>query len=340
MIQDEALFQCDAFVKEQEKNNKVFLEDTCFNASIINILWYIVGSKKFDLNDDKTKEMMMKVNKHFRASMDFLIFLGNIKKFLPYSEDDKYLLEFKQKFRDLIIEHEEDHDPESPPRDFIDSYLTEMKTKNNSHFSREQLVGVCMDFFEAGTETSSTTLRWAVMYMALYPEVQKRCQREIDEVLGSRLSVKDDMPSLVYVQATIMEIQRLSSVAPGSLFHKAHQDVQYKGYTFPKHCNLMCNLRQFMIDPKVFTNPKEFDPDRFIENGKIKHYDQFVPFGIGKRICMGETLAKHEIFSFFTILLQQCNIGCASGEPKPDANKYEMTLTCMPDSYYVAITKR
>ena len=89
----------------------------------------------------------------------------------------------------------------------------------NSSFNDEQCVLVCLDLFEAGSETTSTTLSWSVLYMALHPDSQQKCQAEIDEKIGSRSPTIEDVPNLPYVMASLMETQRLSIMAPASLPH-------------------------------------------------------------------------------------------------------------------------
>ena len=182
--------------------------------------------------------------------------------------------------------------------------------------------------------------RWALLYISIHPDVQTKCQNEIDTVLGSRWPTKSDMEKLPYVMATIMEIQRCSCVAPGSLIHVATQDVKVDQYVIPKNAELISNLRLFLRDPKSFPEPEKFNPERFLDNGKIKKIEQFVPFGVGKRICMGESLAKHEIFIFFTMILQGLVITPAKGKPVPNPMNFQMPLTTMPDEYYVSCSKR
>jgi cytochrome P450 len=91
-------------------------------------------------------------------------------------------LRLKKLFRGIISEHEQDFDPDSTPKDFIESYLKGMAS--NKSMTKEDLIGICMDFFEAGGETVSTTLSWFFLYMSLNPECQEKCYTEISEVLG------------------------------------------------------------------------------------------------------------------------------------------------------------
>ena len=175
------------------------------------------------------------------------------------------------------------------------------------------------------------------MFMTLYPDVQKKCQKEISDQIGTRPPTMDDSPSLPYVMATLMEIQRLSIVAPGSLAHVLKKDTIFKGYMFKKGTAFIANLTKFLMDPKVFPTPEIFDPERFRDdNGKIRRIEQFVPFGIGKRICMGESLAKNELFLFFVRMLQRISFHETSN--RPNINNYVQGITRIPKSFEVKVT--
>ncbi len=104
---------------------------------------------------------METVNYQFSRAYDLKLLFPSLAKFLsPDTSSMEYSNTFKAMFREMIMDHERDHDVNSSPRDYIDQYLTEIKTRKEPElFYREQLVANCFDFFEAGTETSSTTLR-------------------------------------------------------------------------------------------------------------------------------------------------------------------------------------
>ena len=178
------------------------------------------------------------------------------------------------------------------------------------------------------------------MFMALYPEVQKKCQSEIDEVLGQKLPTIDDISSLTYVMATLMEIQRYSLVAQGSLPHYLKQDTEVNGYKFKKGTIFISNLQKFLYDPVEFPEPKSFKPERFLDqDGIIKKNEYFVPFGIGKRICMGESLAKNELFIFFVRFFQRLNVSSITNQ-KPDPNQYVSGVTRIPKPFTVSVELR
>ena len=191
-----------------------------------------------------------------------------------------------------------------------------------SGLTRNDLIGICIDFFEAGGETVGSTLSWLFMYMSLNPKIQDKCYEELTEKLGKksnaiywqivnqlkvwtlqggRIPTIDDRAVLPFCDATIMEVQRLSCVAPSSVPHRANEDGFLDGYKIPKGCMMFYNIIAFHLDPDYWDEPEVFNPDRFLDG---KNKDQFVPFGMGKRICMGEALARSELFMFTALILQ------------------------------------
>ena len=108
--------------------------------------------------------------------------------------------------RDIVKQHKETFD-EDNLRDFVDVYLKEMRSSPDVSFTEEELLVVSMDMFTAGSETTSTTLAWAVNYMITHPKIQARVQAEIDSVLGDRPPSLEDKEALNFTVATIMEIQ-------------------------------------------------------------------------------------------------------------------------------------
>ena len=178
------------------------LFDTLFNFPIINILWQIVASKKYEPDLPESKRMMQIVSQIFQAGIPALEFLAApLRHRLPLLQGDKWTLDLKAMFRHEVQQHVNEnkiHDFHGP-ENFIDIYLKEIHEQqssqqlgveepNYSSFDQEQLVTICLDLFQAGSETSSTTLTWAVMYLTLYPYVQEKCRKEIDEHLGGKLS--------------------------------------------------------------------------------------------------------------------------------------------------------
>ncbi|KAI0697651.1 cytochrome P450 [Cerioporus squamosus] len=155
--------------------------------------------------------------------------------------------------------------------------------------------------FEAGSDTTLSTLQTVFLAMALYPEVLKRVHTELDAVVGPmRLPDFSDKDSLVYVNAIIREASRWLPVLPISVPHCTTEDDELHGYFIPKGTVLMPNVWACMQDPEVYPEPEVFRPERFIRDGKldvtgVRDPFQFT-FGFGRRICPGRYFAESAVF--------------------------------------------
>ena len=147
-----------------------------------------------------------------------------------------------------------------------------------------QLLFVIADLFTAGTETSATTLAWAIIYMLHHPEIQKQVQEEIHHHLGyDRMPRMKDKPSLPYTEACILEIQRMADIVPLGVPHTVTEDVIYRGYHLPKGTTVMSNLYSVHRDATMWKEPYTFNPQRFIDNeGKVHNRENIIPFSMGK----------------------------------------------------------
>jgi cytochrome P450 len=148
--------------------------------------------------------------------------------------------------------------------------------------------------------------------MAKNLNIQRKLQDELDKVVGkSRLPALNDRSELPYTQAVINELLRYSSLVPFSLFHKATKDVQLAGYTIPKDTMMIPNLYAAHFDKKTWKDPENFRPERFInDQGQYEKNDAVMAFSYGKRACLGETLARDELFLFFTSIFQRFTVEC------------------------------
>ncbi|XP_048253325.1 cytochrome P450 2D1-like [Haliotis rufescens] len=131
--------------------------------------------------------------------------------------------------------------------------------------------------------------------------------QEIQENIGqSRRPSMKDKTNLPYVEATIMEVLRRSDIAPTALPHTVPHDVQFRGYTFPKGVLVILMLDSVLQDPDVGGDPENFRPDRFLDDtGKIVKKEEFIPFSLGRRACLGESMARMELFLFLTTMIQR-----------------------------------
>merc|ERR1719397_1762811 len=323
-------------------NQKDFKMDTVFGIPVINILWTIVAGHRFQSDDPKVERMMTLLNKLFKSKIALEYFFpvwGIFCYLVPgLNTRSRIIRELRGMFRKSISEHKSSRDP-NHPRDFLDVYLAEMEKKENPNFDQESLELVCLDLFKAGAETTSTTLLWCVLYLTRYQGVQQAAREEVERVTGEeRPSLSHHLP---YCQAVIQEVQRLSCVVPQVMPHRVTKDVTVEGYKIPRDSFALANLTGFMQDPDVWDQPDQFRPERFLENCeggvRLVKKEQFVPFGFGRRVCMGEALAKDTLTIFFATLIKQIRFEKPEAHAGPDPKNYTDGFTIIPKPYYVGI---
>lgn len=149
--------------------------------------------------------------------------------------------------------------------------------------------------FMAGTETTSATINWAVAELLRKPESLTKLRDEIDHLVGPSRSVEeDDINRLPYLQAVVKETMRLHPSLPLLLPRNATQDIEYKEYHIPKDTMVFFNVWAIHRDPDSWEDPLSFKPERFIDSNNDSHGRHFelLPFGAGRRICIGLLLGE------------------------------------------------
>ncbi|XP_069918297.1 cytochrome P450 2F5 isoform X6 [Oryctolagus cuniculus] len=213
-----------------------------------------------------------------------------------------------------IQRHRQTRQPEVA-RDFIDCFLAQMdkvqeQQDPESHFQRETLVMTTHNLFFGGTETTSTTLRYGLLILVKYPEVAAKVQAELDAVVGRAHAPRlEDRARLPYTNAVLHEIQRFISVLPLGLPRALTRDAHLHGHFLPKGTFVIPLLASSHRDPTQFKDPDCFNPTNFLDDkGEFQSNDAFMPFALGKRMCLGAGLARSEIFLFLTAILQRFHL--------------------------------
>ncbi|XP_030796822.1 cytochrome P450 2C9 isoform X1 [Rhinopithecus roxellana] len=283
-----------------------------------NVICSIIFHKRFDYKDQQFLNLMEKLNENVKiGSTPWIQICNNFPPFIDYLPGAhnkllKNIAFLKSYILEKVKEHQESMDVNNP-RDFIDCFLIKMeKEKHNqqSEFTIENLENTAADLFGAGTETTSTTLRYALLLLLKHPEVTAKVQEEIERVIGrNRSPCMQDRSHMPYTDAVVHEVQRYIDLLPTSLPHAVTCDIKFRNYLIPKGTTILISLSSVLHDNKEFPNPEMFDPRHFLdEGGNFKKSNYFMPFSAGKRICVGEALARMELFLFLTSILQNFNL--------------------------------
>uniref|UniRef100_A0AAQ4QFN5 Cytochrome P450, family 2, subfamily X, polypeptide 9 n=1 Tax=Gasterosteus aculeatus aculeatus TaxID=481459 RepID=A0AAQ4QFN5_GASAC len=196
-----------------------------------------------------------------------------------------------------------------------------------------QLTMYILDLHFAGTDTTSNTLLTGFLYLMNYPQVQERCQQEIDMVLeGKDQASSEDRNNMPYVQAVIHEFQRVANTVPLSVFHCTTKDTELNGYSIPKGTLIIPNLTSVLNEEGQWKFPNEFNPENFLnDQGEFVKPEAFMPFSAGPRMCLGEGLARMELFLFTVTLLRKFKFIWPEDAGEPDFTPvYGVTLTPKP----------
>ncbi|XP_071808271.1 steroid 17-alpha-hydroxylase/17,20 lyase-like [Asterias amurensis] len=298
-----------------EQGDEPFAPKYTIGQAVYNILATMCFGKQYKTDDP---DLMAFITANTEATeafgnglpSDFFPILKYVK--LPVDRRVNKLVQVYFKlFYSEFEKHRENFDPENV-KDFFDTLILTQKEalaageEEAKLLTDTHIVQTVIDLFGAGTETTTLSLHWAVAALAENPKIQERIAQEIDDVIGrDRLPSLDDKGNLPYVEATLLEILRFGSVAPLGVPHSTLVDTTLNGYKIKKGTMVMINHIGLHFDPEKWDQPEQFKPERFLnENGQLpdKLPENFLPFGLGRRVCLGEDFAKKELFLIFTWL--------------------------------------
>ncbi|XP_051534498.1 cytochrome P450 2G1-like [Myxocyprinus asiaticus] len=324
-------------LKSFEETNSAPVDPTFFlSRAVSNVICSLVFGQRFDYEDKNFLHLLQILSRILRFASSTWGQLYNIfprlMEFLPGNHHDVFREtdDIRSFVMSKVKEHEQTLDS-SDPRDFIDCFLIKLKQEKDNletEFHKENMTGTVLNLFAAGTETTSTTIRYALMLLIKHPHIQEQIQKEIDRVIGpNRIPTMDDRKSLPFTDAVIHEVQRYLDIVPLSIPHYATQDISFRGYVIPKDTVIIPLLHSVLKDKGQWETPWTFNPEHFLDaNGNFKKNPAFIPFSAGKRSCVGESLARMELFLFIVSLLQKFNFSSPNGpddiDPSPELSGF------------------
>uniref|UniRef100_A0A8C8VET1 Uncharacterized protein n=1 Tax=Pelusios castaneus TaxID=367368 RepID=A0A8C8VET1_9SAUR len=344
-VTEEARCLCAAF---SSNNGHPFDPRDLINSAVGNVMCSLTFGNRFEYNNEKFLRMLHLIEEAFNIGAGIKCQILNMMPWLVHipGPHNNVLQPFNDSFnilREIVKEHKETRDP-AFTRDLIDAFLEEIekaKSDPESCFIEDNLIFTIFDLFGAATETTTVTMCWALLYMLLYPDVQKKVHEEIDNVIGRDRPPKvEDQVNLPYTNAVIHETQRCGDVVFAGVPRITYRDTEVQGFFIPKETTIIMFLSSVLKDETIWEKPHQFYPEHFLDaDGQFVKREAFLPFSAGRRMCLGEQLARKELFLFFTTLLQHFTFHIPEDQPRPrEDGCYSLIHT--PDHYKLCAIPR
>lgn len=198
--------------------------------------------------------------------------------------------------------------------------------------SDPELVTLCSEFLNGGTDTTGTAIEWAIARMIENPDIQTKLYEEIKGVVGDRKVDEKDMEQMPYLNAVVKELLRKHPPTYFSLTHAVIEPAKLGGHDIPTDTNVEIFLPGIAEDPKLWSDPVKFDPDRFLsgrDDADITGVTgvKMLPFGVGRRICPGLAMATVHVNLMLARMVQEFEWSAYPKNSKVDfSEKLEFTV--------------
>ncbi|CAL8121420.1 unnamed protein product [Orchesella dallaii] len=315
------------------ENNGIITFDEYFSISTLNLVWSMLAGTRYEHSNPKllkltnvVKEFFLSTNTGNNVLLAFPEWRNWFPNWTGMTAQRNCHHKTNSFFQEIIDERRELGIYKTNPENLIDQFLFEIDaeakkggSENAPIFSEDQLVGLMNDMFMAGSETSSNTLAWSLLYLIRNPEMQEKLQKEIEVVVPhGTFPTAEHETQLHYARAILAETHRISSVLPLMAPRAVVEDTYCRKFLVPKGTYVMANIYNIHHDKIYWKDPENFRPERFIDNeGHFKSDPRVKPFGFGKRNCLGEPLASTSLLHYLVVLMQNFTFRGVPNEPLP-----------------------
>lgn len=312
-------------ILEHERQGKAVNLGEVLNICTANVLGQTMLSKRmFDSQGRKAGEFRQLVMEQTDLAGKFII--ADFVPSLAWMDPEGVRTKMKKlhiridAFISKMIKEHQTASCNGGKADFL-SILLPLRNDADSEegkLTNDEIKGLLQTMFNAGTDTTSITVEWAIAELIRHPNIMKRCQEEIESAVnGEKRKVKEsDLRNLPYLQAVVKETLRLHPSVPLLVPRMAVEACEIEGYYIPKNARVMVNAWGMQRDPGVWERPLEFDPDRFIGSSvDVRGSDfQLIPFGAGRRICAGMSMGIRMVQLMLATLVHSFDLSLPNGQ--------------------------
>ncbi|KAG0502136.1 hypothetical protein HPP92_002208 [Vanilla planifolia] len=334
--------------RSEESPDRSVVAMESFQFAMFCLLVLMCFGKKLD---EKTiREIETAQNRYLLYNRKLIIFsfVPRIAKYV-FRGRLKTTMQLQQRQANLFVplirarvEHKASSQKHSEGEMFAHSYLDslldiKLAEEGGRGLTENEMVTLCSEFLTGGTDTTATALQWIMAELVEHQSIQAKLFEEIENVVAERGSdeeiKEEDLQRMPYLRAVIMEGLRLHPPAHFVLPHAVTQDVQFEGYLIPKNASINFMVALMGWDGRVWREPKEFRPERFMAGGDGEDVDitgsreiKMMPFGVGRRICPGLGLAMLHLEFFVANLVREFKWETVDGEKVDLTEKTKFTV--------------
>ncbi|XP_059622194.1 probable cytochrome P450 305a1 [Phlebotomus argentipes] len=317
--------------------------------AVMNVLWtFVAGSEDKDILSDKMFHLLSLRLKAFDLSGGLLSDFPWLRFIAPEFSGYNVMVRFNEEIRSFLVriidDHHRNYSEDKANDDLIYAFIHEMKKqineKETSTFTDTQLMIVILDLFIAGASSTSLTFNISLMTLVLRQDIQEQIHGEIQRAQEGFLKIAQhkDFP---ITEAYLLEVARFYNIAPIGGPRRALEDTDLCGFTIPKDTTVLIGLQSVHMDEKLWGDPEVFRPSRFLDESgkKLCNTENVIQFGEGRRQCLGFSLAKAFIFTFFTDIVRNYTLSLANGEKLP-SQELDCGIMKRIEPYKVVFSKR
>uniref|UniRef100_A0A672K1U7 Cytochrome P450, family 1, subfamily C, polypeptide 1 n=1 Tax=Sinocyclocheilus grahami TaxID=75366 RepID=A0A672K1U7_SINGR len=307
-----------------------------FTVAAANVICALCFGKRYGHDDPEFRTLLRRVDKFGET-----VGAGSLVDVMPWLQSfpnpvrsvyQNFKLineEFFAYVKDKVVQHRDTYDPEVT-RDMSDAIIGVIEHGKESMLTKDFVESTVTDLI-AGLDTISTALHWMLLLLVKYPSIQTKLQEQIDK----------GVEHLAYLEAFIYETMRYTSFVPVTIPHSTTSDVTIECLHIPKDTVVFINQWSINNDPQKWQDPHIFNPSRFLdENGALDKdlTNSVMIFSIGKRRCIGDQIAKVEVFLITAILIYQLTF---ENDPVFDLSlNCSYGLTLKPFDYKISANPR